>query len=90
TNEITASIPMYANAIAISPDGTRAYIGGGTEQQGGFSVVDLATNTVITTVPIEGGPVFVYVNRAGNLAYVTTSSHNPGGEGVTVLRLATV
>ena len=44
--------------IAITPDGTRAYV---AELEGGVAVIDTATNTVVTGVEIGDGPNFVAV-----------------------------
>jgi YVTN family beta-propeller protein/VCBS repeat-containing protein len=57
--------------VAVSPDGTRAYIvnnGSGT-----VSVIDTATNTVIgAPIPVGSAPFGVAISPDGGRAYVTT------------------
>ena len=58
--------------MAVSPDGTRAYVtnlGSGT-----VSVIDTDTNTVIATITVGSGPAGVAVSPDGTRAYVTNLS----------------
>ena len=50
TNTVTATIPVgrAPSDLAVSPDGTRAYV---TTYLGTVSVIDTATNAVVMTVP---------------------------------------
>ncbi len=52
---------------------------------GNVSVIDVATNTVVATVPVGANPNGVGVNSAGTRAYVT----NGGGNTVSVIDSAT-
>jgi len=49
-----------------------------------LSVIDVATNTVIGTIPVAGGPQMLVISPDNSRAYVTTSSN-----GVAVVDLAT-
>jgi YVTN family beta-propeller protein len=70
-NTLVATIPVGVGpfGIAVSPDGTRAYVaneGGDT-----VSVIDTAANTVVATVTDVPGPKAVAVSPDGSLVYVT-------------------
>lgn len=56
TNNVAATIPGARGiAVAISPDGTRAYVQTGGSSVTGVPVIDTATNAVITTIsPVDG------------------------------------
>ena len=57
--------------VAVSPDGTRAYVA----NEGGFvSTVNLATYTVIGSVPISNGARGIVVHPDGSKLYATASS----------------
>lgn len=74
----TAATPAYA---AGGGDG-RAYVtnfGNGT-----VSVIDTATQTVVDTIPVGGGPSGIVVNSAGTLAYVA----NQTSDSVSVIDLS--
>lgn len=53
TNAVNATIPTGTGSgptgVAITSDGSRAYVV--TSSSGTFSVIDTATNTIVTTVP---------------------------------------
>ena len=49
-----------------------------------LSVIDVATNTVVGTIPVAGGPVSLVISPDNSRAYVTTDSN-----GVAVIDLAT-
>ena len=56
--------------MAITPDGTRAYVT--NRRRDTVSVIDTATNTVIgTPIPVGNSPVGVAVTPDGTRAYVT-------------------
>jgi DNA-binding beta-propeller fold protein YncE len=46
TNQTIGTIPISANSIAFSPDGTTAYIAGSQAGVGGVAVVDASTLAV--------------------------------------------
>ena len=57
------------SGVAVSPDGTRAYI---TDLVGAsVSVLDTATNTITATIGVDAGPVGVAVSPDGTHIYVT-------------------
>ncbi|WP_041312848.1 Ig-like domain-containing protein [Mycobacterium sp. JS623] len=68
---------------AISPDGTRAYVG--NVNAGTISVINTATNAVVATVPVGASPYGVTLNTAGTRAYVA----NLGANSVSVINTAT-
>jgi YVTN family beta-propeller protein len=45
TNEVVATVPVGGNAVAVTPDGTRAYVSDG-------SVIDTVTNRVVAKAPV--------------------------------------
>lgn len=55
--------------VAFSPDGATAFVT--NEGAGSVSVVDVATHTEITQVPVTGSPFRVKVSPAGDRVYVT-------------------
>lgn len=82
---IVATVPVGANpyAVALSPDGARAYVV--NEGSNSVSVVATATDTVTATVAVGASPVDVAVSPDGSRAYVT----NAGSDSVSVLDTAT-
>ena len=70
TNTVIATIPVGGQpwAVAVSPDGTRAYV---TNREGTVSVIDTATNTVTATIPVGPTAFGVAVSPDGTRAYVT-------------------
>lgn len=75
TNTVVATIPVGSHpfGVAITPDGTRAYVAnfGGT-----VSVIDTVTNTVIATVPVGGTPGAVAITPDGARVYIANGSSN--------------
>ena len=65
----TVPVGTYPGAVAITPDGTRAYITNGGSDT--VSVIDTATNTVSATVPVGDYPNGVAITPDGTSAYVT-------------------
>jgi YVTN family beta-propeller protein len=81
TNSIVGTVPIVGGGVAINPAGTYAYVIG----PNAIEVIDLATNGVITAVPLAGVPQDVAFNPSGTRAYVAAS---PGGN-VSVIDTAT-
>jgi len=78
----TIAVKEYPNAIAITPDGNRVYV---SNLIGGISVINTATNTVVTTIPLVGGPpAGLAVAPNGSRAYVAN-----GSRGLAVIDTAT-
>jgi len=59
--------------IAVTPDGTRAYVTNSNGLSGIVSVIDTATNTVAATVPVGFNPQGVAVTPDGKYAYVANT-----------------
>src|SRR5215813_7056169 len=72
TNTVVATVPVGVRPIgvAITPDGTHAYVA--NRISGGVSVIDTATNTVVATVPVRD-PFGVAITPDGTHAYVTNN-----------------
>ena len=58
----------------MNPTGTRLYVA--NEGPDTVSVIDTATNTVVTTVPVGDRPQGVAVNPAGTRVYVANNYAN--------------
>src|SRR6266446_3016659 len=84
TNAVVATINLGASptGVAVSPDGTRAYV---TQTGNSVSVINTATNTVLTSLNGSNGPAGVAVSPNGTRAYVT----NFAGTTVSVIDTAT-
>jgi len=61
--------PSYPQNVAVSPDGTRAYV---TDGVASVWVVDTKTSSVLATVPAGTDPQYVVVGPNGKNVYVTT------------------
>ena len=88
TNTVAATISLGTNqnpfGVAITPDGTRAYVT--INFPNNFvSVIDTATNTVVATIPVGAGPIGVAITPDGTRAYVT----NDGSDTVSVIDTTT-
>jgi len=72
TNTVVATIPVGANpaGVAITPDGTRAYV---ANSSGTVSVIDTSTNTVVATIPVTVGAQLVAITPDGTRAYVANN-----------------
>src|SRR4029077_8815160 len=72
TNSVVATIPVGIDpvGVAITPDGTRAYV---TNLFNSVSVIDTVTNTVVATIPLgtNQNPDWVAITPDGTRAYVT-------------------
>jgi YVTN family beta-propeller protein len=75
TNTVVATIPVGVEpaGVAITPDGTRAYV---TNFVGTVSVIDAATNTVVVTIPVGQVPIGIAITPDGTRAYVTNENSN--------------
>jgi YVTN family beta-propeller protein/autotransporter-associated beta strand protein len=73
---IGAPIPVGNGpvAVAFSPDGSRAYVT--NNGSGNVSIINTATNTVVTTVGVGTLPTSVAVSPDGTRAYVTNENSN--------------
>ena len=78
----TVGVGSFPHGVAITPDGTRAYV----TNEGSFtvSVIDTASNTVVATVPVERLPNGVAITPDGTRAYVA----NAGSKTVSVINTA--
>jgi DNA-binding beta-propeller fold protein YncE len=72
TNRVVGTIPLTANSIAFSPDGTLAYIAGFQSSVGGVGVVDTSTFAVTDFIPgaAGGGGESIAVTQDGAFVYV--------------------
>ena len=63
TNTVIATIPvgLVPFGVAITPDGTRAYVT--NEDSNTVSVIDIATNTVVATIPVGVAPSGIAITR---------------------------
>jgi YVTN family beta-propeller protein len=91
TNTVVTTIPLPAGSdpfgIAITPDGTRAYVANaGTPDS--VAVINTATNTILTTIPFPAGsdPFGIAITPDGSRAYVANFG-TP--DSVTVINTAT-
>jgi YVTN family beta-propeller protein len=64
TNTVVATIPLRVQplGVAITPDGTRAYVTDGDSNT--VSVIDTATNAVIATISVGLDPVGIAITPA--------------------------
>src|SRR6185369_16200876 len=79
TNTVITNIPIegFPLEVAITPDGTRAYVtNSGVFDTGSVSVIDTATNTVIATILNVSFPFVVAFTPSGARAYVTGFDNN--------------
>ncbi|MEU2113529.1 beta-propeller fold lactonase family protein [Streptomyces sp. NPDC019507] len=74
TNTVTATVPVgnLPFGVAVTPDGTRAYVA--NELDDTVSVIDTATHTVLATVPVGTQPAGVAVTPDGTRAHVANLS----------------
>lgn len=68
--------------IAITPDGSRAYIS--KNSLNCVDVLDLSTNTVLTTIPVGPSPLGVAIAPDGQKVYVATS----GSSSISVIEVS--
>jgi YVTN family beta-propeller protein len=65
---VTIPVGRVPFGVAITPDGTRAYVA--NEFSYTVSVIDTATNTVVATIPVGLVPIGVAITPDGTRAYV--------------------
>src|SRR5262249_19515421 len=73
TNTVVATVPVGARpiAVAITPDGTHAFV---TNQNSNtVSVIETATNTVVATVPVGAAPFAVAITPAPSVEELITA-----------------
>jgi YVTN family beta-propeller protein len=98
TNTVVATLPLkgWPMRIAITPDGMYAYLAvsrsSGSTSSGGLNrveVIDISTNSIFTTIPINGvndyGPTGIAITPDGSEVYVTIR----GSDKVVVISTAT-
>ncbi len=79
----------YPFGAAINPAGSRVYVGiMKYDGPGTVSVVDTATNSVVTTVPVGHSPQQMAVTSNGTRLYVVTSNGTTGEGEVSVIDTA--
>lgn len=73
THAIKATVTVGKSplGIVVSPDGSKIYV---SNQGSGVSVIDAATNTIISTLPVVGSSALT-INHSGTLLYVTTAGN---------------
>ena len=67
-------VRIWPYGIAVSPDGTKVYVTNLGNNK--VSVIDTATNTVITNVPVGSIPIGVAVTPDGSKVYVANQNSN--------------
>jgi YVTN family beta-propeller protein len=80
TNEITATLTApivsgiyFTGAITVSPDNSKAYLLGAPGATNGvLTVLNIATNSVITTIPLASDPLDIAISPDGSKVYVTS------------------
>ena len=87
TNTVTATVEMFQPVgVAITPDGTRAYVTNSSATFGSVSVIDTATNTVTATVGTgpnaqslaitpDGAHVYVACFGANSISVIDTATN---------------
>jgi YVTN family beta-propeller protein len=92
SNTVVDTIPVGTNpsGIAITPDGTHAYVvdsnvGAANGAASNVFVIDIATNTVVHTIPVGSYPVGIAITPDGTHAYVA----NAGSGSISVIDIAT-
>ena len=91
-NAIVSSVPAGANCrlcvntegVAIAPDAGRLYVSNVFDQS--VSVIDIASNALVATLPIAGGPTAVVASPNGTRVYVLDGT---GGAFVSEIDTAT-
>lgn len=86
SNTVIAAIPIPTDfepySVAITPNGARAYV---TNPEGAVTVIDTATNTVVTTISLAMGFYGIAITPDGTRAYVT----NPNNHTISVIDTGT-
>jgi YVTN family beta-propeller protein len=93
TNTVVATVPVVGvpEEVAITPDGTRAYVTLLNGINGSVSVIATATNTVVAIVPMEreNQPFGVAITPDGTHAYVANRVGTGGLGNLSVIDTAT-
>jgi YVTN family beta-propeller protein len=84
SNEVTARIPVGSphsgpSGLAVTPDGRHVYVAssqGDTDGHGTVSVIETASNTVVTVISGNPFPAAVTVTPDGSFAYVLDNDGN--------------
>lgn len=82
TNQVITSFGVGlgdVSGMAINPAGTRLYIS--NQNAASLSVIDLATKTLVSTIPVGDAPASVAVNLLGTRAYVALAGCVVGADG---------
>jgi len=84
TNTVASTVAVGGDptSVVVSPDGAHVYIlktefvdaGGYFTAVGMVSVLRTSTNSIVTTVPVEGQPCGLAMSPDGNYVYVTTDA----------------
>ena len=76
TNAVTGPVNVGngANGIAVTPDGTKAYVA--NRLDGTVSVINTATNTVAATINVASLPIGTAVTPDGTKVYVANNGSN--------------
>jgi uncharacterized protein (TIGR03437 family) len=75
SNTVVATVPLgnQPNSVALTPDGTRAYV---TNGGGDVWVISTSTNAVLAKVVVGGYPSGIAITPDGTRAYVTKDNAN--------------
>ncbi len=68
---IPLNVPQSGSGLAIAPDGKRLYVTNQALNGSNVKVIDLATNTVIATVPVPTVPRGIDITPDGQFVYVS-------------------
>ena len=75
---VVASIPVRTRpyALAVTPDATGSEVWVPNHDAASISIINTATNTVTTTLPVAPNPHWVAFSPDGNLAYTANHESN--------------
>jgi YVTN family beta-propeller protein len=79
------TVRNFPNGVAVTPDGAKVYVS--NKYDNNVSVIDTATNTVTTTIPVGNEPLGIAVTPDGTKVYV--ANEGVGSESVSVIDTAT-
>jgi hypothetical protein len=75
----TVTVGTQPKGVAASPDGARVYTadyGSGLYGSGSVSIIDTATDTLLTTLTNVDAPIAISITPDGHRGYVTNASHD--------------
>lgn len=75
TEEASVQVESIPFALAISPNGLKAYVGN-TSVSGTVSVIDIASKSVVRTIPVGSRPYGIAFTPDGTKAYVANRDSN--------------